>query len=320
MTNPLGQFEIPSQNSTAAASDQTHQNLLADAYGHVKNTWKDALHGDASGAEYLEAAGEAVGAAALAYGAVRGGAGLSAILKGEGAEATLGRDIVGAAAPDLTMGKAALSKAIPELSATQLDKLAMDMKLFPAAGHVVDPVEAKRAIGEIVDSSPALRSDLSVGYLRSVEGGYQSLGQHEKAIETIDQAIGRSKGVLNRLSFGILPSAQPVEPLFYLDKSQSLAALGRDGEATKALNQFANGWGAQKLVEKFPGLPDRDALKLVQGVVPKFELSSVENSAPMFDEISKSIKNIDVPKKLIKPQNFVEELWLPDWRNINRLP
>lgn len=91
MTNPLGQFEIKSSASDAVAADQTHQNLLADAYSHVRQSWKDVLHGNASTAQYLEVAGEAVGAAALAYGAVRGGAGLAALLKGE------------AAAPDLNL-------------------------------------------------------------------------------------------------------------------------------------------------------------------------------------------------------------------------
>lgn len=220
------------------------------------------------------------------------------------------------AAPDLAMGREALGSLSPHLNEMQLTNLAADLKLFPAAGHLVDAKQAGYAVDAIVRSSPALNPPGAVGALRSVEGGYQTLGQHEKAIEIIDQAIGRSKGLPNRLSFGLIPEAQRVEPLFYLDKSESLAALGRDGQATKALNQFANRWGAEKLVEQNPGLANADALKLVQGVVPKFELSSVQNGGRIFDDISKSIKDIDVPKDLIKPQTpkTVEEIWREGWQ------
>lgn len=303
MTFEFEQSGLSTTNS--AAADQAHRSFLSEAYDHVKNTWTDVVHGNASPMQYLEAAGEVAAAGALTYGAIRGGSGLSALLKGE----------VGAA-PDLAMGREALGSLSPHLNEMQLTNLAADLKLFPAAGHLVDAKQAGYAVDAIVRSSPALNPPGAVGALRSVEGGYQTLGQHEKAIEIIDQAIGRSKGLPNRLSFGLIPEAQRVEPLFYLDKSESLAALGRDGQATKALNQFANRWGAEKLVEQNPGLANADALKLVQGVVPKFELSSVQNGGRIFDDISKSIKDIDVPKDLIKPQTpkTVEEIWREGWQ------
>jgi hypothetical protein len=315
MTKEFGNFEAPNAPTTAAA-DQTHHNLLSDTVSHVKNTWKDVLSFDASGAECLEAAGEVAAAGALAYGAIRGGSGLTELLKGgSGAELASGKDLLGAAAPDLAPGREAISKIAPDLNEEQLTKMATDLKLFPAAGHEVDPIDAHRAIAAIVRSSPDLNVPESVGYLRGVESGYQTLGQHEKAVEIIDHAIDRSKGLPNRLSFGVLPQAQHIEPLFYLDKSESLAALGRDGEATKALNKFANSWGAEKLTEKFPGLPDKDAAKLVEGVVPKFDLASVQNGGRIFDDISKSIEAINVPKELIKPapQRSVEDIWRDVW-------
>ncbi len=305
MTLEFEQSGLSTANS--AAADQAHRNFFSEAYDHVKNTWTDVVHGNATPMQYLEAAGEVAAVGALTYGAIRGGAGLTPLLKGE----------IGSA-PELTMGQEAIGSLAPHLNEVQLTKMAADMKLFPAAGHLVDAKQAGYAVDAIVRNSPALNPPGAVGALRSVEGGYQTLGQHEKAIEIIDQAIGRSRGLPNRLSFGLLPEAQRVEPLFYLDKSESLAALGRDGQATKALNQFANRWGAEKLVEKYPGLADSDALKLVQGVVPKFELSSVQNGGRIFDDITKSIKDVDVPKELIKPPKTVEQIWLDGWREFDK--
>ncbi len=156
MPNPL---EFDAANANSAAADQTHHNLLSDTYNHVKGTWKDVLTGNASGGQYLEAAGELAAAGALAYGAIRGGSGLTSLLKGgesggalavskylAGTELAAGKDllgtvkaldgaqqIVGTAVPDLTLGREAVGKLVPHLTEEQLTKMVTDLKLFPAA-------------------------------------------------------------------------------------------------------------------------------------------------------------------------------------------
>lgn len=50
MTFEFEQSGLSTTNS--AAADQAHRSFLSEAYDHVKNTWTDVVHGNASPMQY----------------------------------------------------------------------------------------------------------------------------------------------------------------------------------------------------------------------------------------------------------------------------
>ena len=121
------------------------------------------------------------------------------------------------------------------------------------------------------------------------------LGQNGKALETIDLAIRNSRGLPNMLTLGLLPKAERLEPLFYLDKSEILLELGQTAKANQALNKFAHGYAVERLAQKFPFLSEGAASKIAKSELPNYDASILDSGNKIFDAVDSVVKKIDLP-------------------------